>query len=73
VQHWNGKFYEDAWLYQAGVMLHFSHGGKPCPGQHPGMTPAKQIRNDMNLAPERVEERWWMDENELIQGKYWNA
>ena len=31
VQHWNGNFFQDAWLYQAGVKLHFGHGGAPCP------------------------------------------
>jgi hypothetical protein len=31
VEHWNGKFFEDAWLYQAGVKLFFGHGGRMCP------------------------------------------
>lgn len=31
VQHWNGTFFEAASLYQAGVALHFGHGGLPCP------------------------------------------
>ena len=33
VQHWNGTFFEDAWLYQAGVKLFFGHGGKLCPSK----------------------------------------
>jgi hypothetical protein len=33
VQHWNGKFFQDAWLYQAGVKLFFGHGGKLCPSK----------------------------------------
>lgn len=31
VQSWNGTFYEDAWLYQAGVCLYFGHKGNKCP------------------------------------------
>ena len=33
VQHWNRKFFQDAWLYQAGVKLFFGHGGKLCPSK----------------------------------------
>jgi hypothetical protein len=35
VQHWNGAFFEDAWHHQAGVALHFGHGGQLCPRVHP--------------------------------------
>ena len=31
VQHWNGTFFQDAWLYQAGVKLYFGHHGARCP------------------------------------------
>lgn len=31
VQHWNGTFFQDAWLYQAGVKLYFGHRGARCP------------------------------------------
>lgn len=33
VQHWNGTYFEDAPLYQAGIALHFGHGGSPCPAR----------------------------------------
>jgi hypothetical protein len=31
VEHWNGTFFEPAWLCQANVVLHLGHGGLPCP------------------------------------------
>ena len=33
VQHWNSTYFEDVPLYQAGVALHFGHGGSPCPAR----------------------------------------
>jgi hypothetical protein len=33
VQHWNGTYFEEAQLYRAGVVLHFGHGGSPCPAR----------------------------------------
>ena len=33
VEHWNGKFFKEVSLYQAGVALHFGHGGLPCPAR----------------------------------------
>lgn len=33
VQRWNGTFFEDSWLYRAGVALNFGHGGHPCPSR----------------------------------------
>jgi hypothetical protein len=31
VEHWNGAFFEPAWLCQANVVIHLGHGGLPCP------------------------------------------
>jgi hypothetical protein len=31
IQHWVGEFYQDSWLIETGLTLHFGHGGKPCP------------------------------------------
>jgi hypothetical protein len=34
VQRWVGEYFEDSWLIQTGVTIHFGHGGKPCPSIH---------------------------------------
>jgi len=31
IDHWTGSFFEPAWLFQVGFILHLSHGGEPCP------------------------------------------
>ena len=31
VQHWAGEYFEDLQLINTGLIIHFRHGGKPCP------------------------------------------
>ena len=31
VQRWAGEYFEDSWLINTGLIIHFGHGGKPCP------------------------------------------
>jgi hypothetical protein len=31
IDHWTGSFFEPAWLFQVGLIVHVGHGGKPCP------------------------------------------
>jgi CxC2 like cysteine cluster associated with KDZ transposases len=31
IQRWVGEFYQNSWLLETGLTLHFGHGGKPCP------------------------------------------
>ncbi|KAF8230359.1 hypothetical protein L208DRAFT_1001392, partial [Tricholoma matsutake] len=31
VQCWVGEYFQDSWLLHTGLILHFSHKGKPCP------------------------------------------
>lgn len=31
IQQWTGEFYQDSWLIETGLKLHFGHRGKPCP------------------------------------------
>ena len=31
IDHWTGSFFEPAWLFQVGLVLHLGHDGKPCP------------------------------------------
>src|SRR5216684_6275526 len=33
VEHWTGDHYENAWLSQAGIMLHLGHQGLPFPSR----------------------------------------
>jgi CxC2 like cysteine cluster associated with KDZ transposases len=31
IEHWVGEFYQNSWLIETGLTLHFGHGGNPCP------------------------------------------
>src|ERR1700729_3188933 len=33
IEKWNGKFFQDAWLWEVGVRLHIGHQGLECPSQ----------------------------------------
>jgi hypothetical protein len=30
IDHWTGSYFEPAWLFQVGLILHLGHHGQPC-------------------------------------------
>jgi hypothetical protein len=53
VKHWNGSFYQDAWLHMAGIQLFMGHGGDPCPSPRPSTSLAAS--SSANVLPPTVE------------------
>lgn len=64
VEKWNGKFFEDAWLWQVGVVINLGHNGEPCPAprdpKRDRPTPKKQDDQPENGNENDNEE--WIDE-----------
>jgi CxC2 like cysteine cluster associated with KDZ transposases len=58
IDHWTGSYFEPAWLFQVGLVLHLGHNGAPCPSYfHPSAPDvvgqdAEDYEDDFNDATE---------------------
>jgi CxC2 like cysteine cluster associated with KDZ transposases len=54
IDHWTGSFFEPAWLFQVGLVLHLGHDSKPCPSYFDTSAPdvvtqeAEQYEDDLD-------------------------
>ena len=68
IQHWSGKFWEDAWLRQAGTIIQLGHRGDRCPELVKGVRPnALKPDDDDECVPELedMEDSDWDDDDEV--------